>query len=64
MLILLSLVKRGGHILFNASCLVFLKETAAKVTRRKAAALRLELAFGLESQLYAAFFYFFSYDQS
>lgn len=55
-----ALVKRGAHILFNESCLVFLKETEAKVTRRKAAALRLELAFGLESQLYTAFFYFFS----
>lgn len=59
MLILLPLVKRDGHILFNASCKVFLKETEAKVTRRKAAALRLELVFGLETQLYTAFFLLF-----
>lgn len=51
MLIFLPLVKKDGSILFIASCQVFLKETEDKVTRRKAAALRLELAFGHNSLL-------------
>lgn len=60
----LTFGEQGWSYFIQCILPIFLKETAAKVTRKKAATLRLEFAFGLESQLYTAFFYFSSCDHS